>query len=74
MIDSDGRPLHVRWDYTRAEMVADAVVHGIGIAFAVIGERRSSCLTAVFAGGAQLAAGHNLRGRAHRAPVRLRRV
>ncbi len=56
MIDSDGRPLHVRWDYSRAEMVADAVVHGIGIAFAVIGGAALIALAAVFAGWAQLAA------------------
>ena len=56
MIDHDGRPLHVRWDYTRAEMIADAVVHGIGIAFGVIGGAAIIVLAAVFAGWAQLAA------------------
>jgi hemolysin III len=56
MIDHDGRPLHVRWDYTRAEMIADAVVHGVGIAFGVIGGAAIIVLAAVFAGWAQLAA------------------
>ncbi|NNM72403.1 PAQR family membrane homeostasis protein TrhA [Enterovirga aerilata] len=56
MIDHDGRPLHLTWDYTRAEMIADAVVHGIGIAFGVIGGVAIIILAAVFAGWAQLAA------------------
>lgn len=37
MFDSDGRPLHVTWNYTRAEMIADGVVHVVGIVLAVIG-------------------------------------
>jgi hemolysin III len=56
MIDHDGRPLHLAWNYTRAEMIADAVVHGIGIAFGVIGGAAIIVLAAVFAGWAQLAA------------------
>ncbi len=56
MIDHDGRPLHLTWNYTRAEMIADAVVHGIGIAFGVIGGAALIVLAAVFAGWAQLAA------------------
>ena len=56
MIDADGRPVHLRWDYSRAEMMADAVVHGIGIAFGVIGGAAIIVLAAVFAGWAQLAA------------------
>jgi hemolysin III len=56
MIDHDGRPLHITWNYTRAEMIADAVVHGIGIAFGVIGGAAIIVLAAVFAGWAQLAA------------------
>jgi len=56
MIDHDGRPLHVRWEYTRAEMIADAVVHGIGIAFGIISGAAIIVLAAVFAGWAQLAA------------------
>lgn len=56
MIDQDGRPLHVRWDYSRAEMIADAVVHGIGIAFGVIGGAAIVVLAAMFAGWAQVVA------------------
>jgi hemolysin III len=56
MIDHDGRPLHLTWNYTRAEMIADAVVHGVGIAFGVIGGAAIIVLAAVFAGWAQLAA------------------
>ncbi len=56
MTDHDGRPLHLTWNYTREEMIADAVVHAIGIAFAVIGGTAIITLAAVFAGGAQLAA------------------
>ncbi|MDB5592791.1 hemolysin III family protein [Enterovirga sp.] len=37
MLDADGRPMHVSWRYTRAEIVADAVVHVLGIVFAVAG-------------------------------------
>jgi hemolysin III len=56
MIDSDGRPLHIAWRYDRAELIADAVVHGIGIAFGVIGGATIVALAAVFAGGTRLAA------------------
>jgi hemolysin III len=56
MTDHDGRPLHITWNYTRAEMIADAVVHGIGITFGVIGGAAIIVLAAVFAGWAQLAA------------------
>ncbi|WP_375461569.1 hemolysin III family protein [uncultured Enterovirga sp.] len=37
MFDADGRPLHVTWDYTRAETAADAAVHVLGILLAVVG-------------------------------------
>ena len=37
MFDTDGRPLHLRWRYDRSEIVADAVVHALGITFAVVG-------------------------------------
>lgn len=56
MIDHDGRPLHIAWDYDRSEVIADAVVHGIGIAFAVIGGAAIIGLAAVFGGWAQVAA------------------
>lgn len=37
MFDADGRPLHVSWPYTRAEMIADGIVHGIGLVLALVG-------------------------------------
>ena len=37
MLDHDGRPLRVTWDYDRAEIFADGVVHVAGIALALIG-------------------------------------
>lgn len=37
MFDADGRPLHVSWNYDRAELAADAAVHVTGIALAVLG-------------------------------------
>lgn len=37
MIDADGRPLTLAWNYDRAEIIADAVVHAIGVVFAVAG-------------------------------------
>jgi hemolysin III len=37
MIDADGRPLRLRWDYDRAEMIADGIVHVIGIALGLTG-------------------------------------
>lgn len=56
MIDSDGRPVHVAWRYDRAEVIADTVVHAVGIAFAVIGGAALLVLTAYYAGRAQFAA------------------
>lgn len=37
MLDADGRPLHVVWRYDRAEIVADGVVHAVGIALGATG-------------------------------------
>ena len=37
IFDADGRPLHVSWRYTREEMVADAVVHVLGLVLAILG-------------------------------------
>jgi hemolysin III len=36
-LDVDGRPLHLRWDYTRTEIIADGVVHALGLALGVAG-------------------------------------
>jgi hemolysin III len=37
MFDTDGRPLHVVWNYSRAELIADGVVHALGLTLAAIG-------------------------------------
>lgn len=37
MFDTDGRPLHVTWRYDRAELIADGVVHVLGITLATVG-------------------------------------
>jgi len=37
VFDSDGRPLHVIWRYSRAELLADAAVHVTGLVLAAIG-------------------------------------
>jgi hemolysin III len=37
LLDTDGRPLHVTWRYDRAEFVADAVVHALGIVLGLCG-------------------------------------
>lgn len=37
MIDADGRPLHLAWRYSRAELIADAIVHALGLVLAVSG-------------------------------------
>jgi len=34
---SDGRPRGLTWDYDRAELIADGVVHALGVAVAAIG-------------------------------------
>jgi hemolysin III len=33
----DGRPTGLRWDYTRREILADGVIHFLGVAFGVAG-------------------------------------
>jgi hemolysin III len=37
MVDADGRPLRSTWTYDRGEMIADGVVHAIGIGLGLIG-------------------------------------
>jgi hemolysin III len=37
MIDVDGRPLGLRWSYSRDEILADGLVHAAGVALAVLG-------------------------------------
>lgn len=49
MYDVDGRPLHVYWNYNRAEMIADGVVHVIGLALGVGGTVALLVLAALYA-------------------------
>jgi hemolysin III len=37
MIDENGRPVSLAWDYDQAEIAVDAVVHGMGLLFGVVG-------------------------------------
>jgi hemolysin III len=37
MIISDGRPASVAWDYDRVELIADSIVHAIGVSLGVAG-------------------------------------
>lgn len=37
MLDSNGKPLTLAWNYTRAELVADGIVHSLGIVLALVG-------------------------------------
>jgi hemolysin III len=37
MIDADGRPLSLRWEYDKAEIIADGIVHAVGIALGLAG-------------------------------------
>lgn len=37
MPDHDGRPVGLTWNYDRAEIVADGIVHAIGVALGLVG-------------------------------------
>lgn len=56
MLDADGRPINLVWNYDRAELVADAIVHGLGIGFALAGGIAIVTLAALWASPAQLVA------------------
>lgn len=38
----DGRPVTLTWNYTPREILADGIVHGLGVALGVLGRERSS--------------------------------
>lgn len=56
MIDGDGRPLHLRWEYDRREIIADGVVHAVGLLFAIAGGIAIVVLASLYAGGTVTAA------------------
>ena len=37
MVISNGRPASVTWDYDRVELIADGIVHAIGVSLGVAG-------------------------------------
>lgn len=56
LFDSDGRPLHVSWRYSREEVIADAVVHVVGLLFALCGATALVVLAALHSSPAQTTA------------------
>jgi hemolysin III len=37
MLEPDGRPAGLAWDYTRAEIIADGVIHALGVTLGLVG-------------------------------------
>jgi hemolysin III len=54
-LDPDGRPAGLAWDYSRAEIIADAVIHAVGIALGITGAVALIVLTIHAAGGVKVA-------------------
>jgi hemolysin III len=55
VLDEDGRPLGFTWRYTRAEIVADGVVHVLGVVLAVAGAIALVLLTLHASNGIKIA-------------------
>jgi Haemolysin-III related len=55
VLDQDGRPLRLTWNYTRAEIIADGVIHAIGVSLGLAGAVVLVLLTIHAAGGVQTA-------------------
>lgn len=56
MLDTDGRPLALSWNYDRAELVADGVVHATSVALALIGAVVLALVAAYVSDGLTIAA------------------
>ncbi|MDQ0467200.1 PAQR family membrane homeostasis protein TrhA [Labrys wisconsinensis] len=56
MIDEDGKPVRLVWSFSRAELIADGVVHVLGSTFALSAGVTLVVLCALFATGPSLAA------------------
>jgi hemolysin III len=56
LLDSDGRPLWFNWTYTRAEIIADGVIHAVGVVFGLAGATALIILTFEASRGVQIAA------------------
>jgi hemolysin III len=54
-VEPDGRPWGLSWNYTRREIIADGVIHAIGIALGIFGAAVLIGLTVRAAGGVQIA-------------------
>jgi len=55
LLDTDGRPSRFVWNYTRAELVADAVIHAIGVVLGIAGAIALLVLTVRAAGAKEVA-------------------
>ena len=55
MLDTDGRPLRLTWAYTRAEIIADGIVHAIGVVLGLAGAVTLVILTTETTRGVQIA-------------------
>jgi hemolysin III len=55
VLDQDGRPLRLSWNYTRAEIIADGVIHAIGVSLGLAGAVVLVLFTIHAAGGVQTA-------------------
>ena len=56
MIDADGRPVHLAWRYSRAELIADGVVHVLGLVLAISGAGALVALAAYRLAASEIAA------------------
>jgi hemolysin III len=54
LLDRDGRPLWLTWNYTRPEIIADGVVHAIGLALGIVGAVALLMLTVKASGGVEI--------------------
>ena len=55
MLDSDGRPLRLTWAYSRAEIIADGIVHVAGVVLGLAGAIALMILTIGASRGVQIA-------------------
>lgn len=56
MFDTDGRPLHVYWGYNRAELIADGIVHVLGLVLGLAGASVLLTLAALRVGPLEMGA------------------
>ena len=56
VVDADGRPHDLVWNYDRAELIADGVVHALGITFGIAGAVVLVVLAAFYSHAPEIAA------------------